>query len=113
MVGGYLGVDVFFVISGFLITALLLAEHRESGGIRLGEFWRRRARRLLPALVLLVLVSCAVALLVGGDPLLGLGRQVIGAATFSSNWLFIADGASYFTATAPELFRNLWSLAVE
>ncbi|MEO7348947.1 MAG: acyltransferase family protein [Terrimesophilobacter sp.] len=113
MPGGYLGVDIFFVISGFLITALLIRERDKTGRIRLLEFWRRRARRLLPALVLLVLVSCSVALLAGGNVLIGLGRQVLGAATFSSNWLSIAAGSSYFSESNPELFRNLWSLAVE
>lgn len=111
--GGYLGVDIFFVISGFLITALLVRERDKTGTIRFREFWRRRARRLLPALVLLVLVSCSVALLAGGNVLIGLGRQVLGAATFSSNWLSIAEGSSYFSEANPELFRNLWSLAVE
>jgi peptidoglycan/LPS O-acetylase OafA/YrhL len=112
-VGGYLGVDVFFVISGFLITALLLRERAETGGIRLGAFWLRRARRLLPALGLLLLVCCAAALPLGGDRLLNLPRQVLGALSFSSNWLSVAAGASYYDASAPELFRNLWSLAVE
>lgn len=113
MPGGYLGVDIFFVISGFLITALLLRERDKHGRIRLLNFWRRRARRLLPAIGLLVLVSCSAALLAGGNVLVGLGRQVLGAATFSSNWLSIAGGSSYFAESNPELFRNLWSLAVE
>ncbi len=111
--GGYLGVDLFFVISGFLITALLLREHDKLGRIRLVDFWRRRARRLLPALGVLLLACCSAALLLGGNVLVGLGRQVLGAATFSSNWLSIAGGHSYFTESNPELFRNLWSLAVE
>ncbi|MBB5632898.1 peptidoglycan/LPS O-acetylase OafA/YrhL [Cryobacterium mesophilum] len=111
--GGYLGVDIFFVISGFLITALLIREHDKNGRIRLADFWRRRARRLLPALVVLVLACCSLALVAGGNVLVGLGRQVLGAATFSSNWLSIASGSSYFTEANPELFRNLWSLAVE
>ncbi|WP_181408991.1 acyltransferase family protein [Schumannella soli] len=111
--GGFLGVDVFFVISGFLITTLLLREHVRTGRIRLGAFWLRRARRLLPALVLLLLVCGAAAAAVGGDTLLHLGSQLLGAATFSSNWIFIAQGSSYFDAATPELFRNLWSLAVE
>lgn len=111
--GGYLGVDIFFVLSGFLITALLVREHEKNGRIRLLDFWRRRARRLLPAIGLLVLVCCSVALVVGGNVLLDLGRQVLGAATFSSNWLSIVEGSSYFTESNPELFRNLWSLAVE
>ncbi|MCU1581162.1 MAG: acetyltransferase [Microbacteriaceae bacterium] len=112
-VGGYLGVDIFFVLSGFLITGLLLRERAASGGIRLGRFWLRRARRLIPAIVALLLVCCTAAWIVGGDVLVELGRQVLGAATFSSNWLAIANDRSYFEATAPELLRNLWSLAVE
>ena len=113
MVGGYLGVDIFFVVSGFIITRLLLIEHVSTGGIRLRDFWRRRARRLLPALVVLLLVCSSAALLVGGDVLVGLGAQLLTALTFSSNWYFIASGSDYFASTAPELFRNLWSLAVE
>lgn len=113
LVGGYLGVDIFFVVSGFLITTLLLREREATGRISLRAFWARRARRLLPALAALLLVCCGAALLVGGDVLVGLGAQVLGAVTFSSNWLFIAAGSSYFDETVPELFRNLWSLAVE
>ncbi|MFM9876908.1 MAG: acyltransferase family protein [Rhodoglobus sp.] len=111
--GGYLGVDVFFVISGFLITSLLLGERARTGGVAVSRFWLRRARRLLPALTLVVLVCGAAAALIGGDVLVHLGSQVLGAATFSSNWLSIAQGVSYFDGTSPELFRNLWSLAVE
>src|SRR6476620_7769429 len=85
--GGFIGVDVFLVVSGYLITALLLAEHSRSGRIALGRFWRRRARRLLPALAAVVGVSVTVAALVGGDVLVGIGWQLFGAATFSSNWL--------------------------
>src|SRR5690554_2102971 len=113
MPGGFLGVDIFFVISGFLITSLLLSEHAGSGRIRLGHFWRRRARRLLPALGVLLLVCCTAAWLIGDDLLVGLGQQVLGATTFSSNWLSIAAGRSYFDETTPELLRNLWSFAVE
>ena len=113
LIGGYLGVDIFFVVSGFLITTLLLRERGATGRISLRGFWIRRARRLLPALGLLLLACCTAALFIGGDALVGLGTQVVGAVTFSSNWLFIADGSSYFGETVPELFRNLWSLAVE
>jgi peptidoglycan/LPS O-acetylase OafA/YrhL len=113
LVGGYLGVDIFFVVSGFLITTLLLREREATGRISLRGFWVRRARRLLPALVVLLLACGAAALFVGGDVLVGLGLQIVGAVTFSSNWLFIAAGSSYFDETVPELFRNLWSLAVE
>ena len=112
-IGGYLGVDLFFVVSGYLITTLLLRERNETGRIRLSTFWVRRARRLLPALVVLVLVCCTAAWAIGGDVLVGLGLQVLGAATFSSNWLLLAAGSSYFGDSLPELFRNLWSLAAE
>lgn len=113
MPGGFLGVDIFFVVSGFLITSLLLREKADTGRIALGAFWRRRARRLLPALGLLLITCCTAALAVGGDVLVRLSTQVLGAITFSSNWLFIAGGSSYFDESTPELFRNLWSLAVE
>jgi peptidoglycan/LPS O-acetylase OafA/YrhL len=111
--GGGLGVDMFFVISGFLITGLLFHERAETGRIRLRSFWARRARRLLPALVIVVLTCCTAALFLGNDLLVGIGRQVLGAFTFSSNWLAIASGTSYFAQSTPELLRNLWSLAVE
>lgn len=111
--GGFVGVDVFFVISGFLITSLLLREHTRTGTIALVPFWRRRARRLLPALAVVVTVCASLAWLVGGDVLERLGLQVLGAATFSYNWFGIAAGSQYFAASAPELFRNVWSLAVE
>jgi peptidoglycan/LPS O-acetylase OafA/YrhL len=111
--GGFIGVDVFFVISGFLITSLLLREHDTTGRIRLARFWQRRARRLLPALALVVALCSTLAWLVGGDVLVRLGTQVVGAATFSYNWVSIAGGGGYFAAATPELFRNVWSLAVE
>jgi peptidoglycan/LPS O-acetylase OafA/YrhL len=111
--GGFVGVDVFFVISGFLITSLLLREHTRTGTIALVPFWQRRARRLLPALAVVVTVCASLAWLVGGDVLERLGLQVLGAATFSYNWFGIAAGSQYFAASTPELFRNVWSLAVE
>lgn len=111
--GGFIGVDVFFVISGFLITTLLVGEWAQSGRINLRRFWQRRVRRLVPALITAVLLCCSAAWIIGGDVLVGIGRQVLGAATFSSNWLSIGAHASYFGTTSIELFRNVWSLAVE
>ncbi len=113
MRGGFVGVDVFFVISGFLITSLLLREHDETGRVALGAFWRRRARRLLPALLLVLTVCASAAWLIGGDVLVGLGRQLFGALVFGYNWTAVVDGADYFGSGGGELFRNLWSLAVE
>lgn len=111
--GGMIGVDIFFVISGFLITSLLLREGALTGKIALGNFWLRRARRLLPAIILLILVMGPVSLLIGGDIQVNLSRQLTGAATFSSNWISIFAGNDYFAQTSPELFTNFWSLAVE
>jgi peptidoglycan/LPS O-acetylase OafA/YrhL len=111
--GGFLGVDVFFVVSGFLITTLLVREHQRTGRIALSTFWVRRARRLLPALVLCVVVSVLMARLVSQDLLVSIERQVVGALTFSTNWVEITAGSSYFDQTAPQLFMNFWSLAVE
>lgn len=111
--GGFLGVDVFLVISGFLITSLLLREHDATGRIDLVGFWRRRARRLLPAVALVVLVSTTLALAVSRDLLVGIAAQIVGAVFFVSNWVFVAGGTDYFESEAPELFRNFWSLALE
>ena len=111
--GGFLGVDMFLVVSGYLITALLIAEHRAQGRIGLRRFWGRRARRLLPALMVVMGLTSAAALLIGGDVLVGIGWQLAGALTFSSNWVAIAQGSSYLDQTSPELFRHAWSLAVE
>lgn len=111
--GGMIGVDIFFVISGYLITALLLREGAYTGKMDIVSFWVRRLRRLVPAFALLTLVVGSLALLVGGDAQVGLGRQILGAFTYSSNWLLIWAGNDYFTQTSPELMTNFWSLAVE
>jgi peptidoglycan/LPS O-acetylase OafA/YrhL len=111
--GGFLGVDVFFVVSGFLITTLLVRERVAGGRIDLPGFWSRRARRLLPALVVCVPAAVLLARLSEGDLLVGIERQVLGAFTFTSNWLEIGAGTDYFAATSPQLLMNLWSLAVE
>ena len=111
--GGFLGVDIFFVISGFLITTLLVRERERDGSIDLRGFWTRRARRLLPALLVVVPACILIARTVETDLLVGIRRQALGALTFSTNWLEIAGGSNYFAATSPQLFMNFWSLAVE
>jgi peptidoglycan/LPS O-acetylase OafA/YrhL len=113
--GGFLGVDVFFVLSGYLITELLLAEHEASGRVRLGRFWARRARRLLPAL-LLVVAACALEV-ARNEPLLGLGPRrsdMLATLAYYANWHFIATDQSYFAAyTGASPLRHMWSLAIE
>jgi peptidoglycan/LPS O-acetylase OafA/YrhL len=111
--GGFLGVDVFFVISGFLITTILMREWNAAGRVFLLDFWVRRARRLLPALVLVVVTSVAAAWVVSDDLLVNIQRQVIGALTFSTNWVEIVAGSDYFADSSRSLFVTFWSLAVE
>ncbi|GAA3930975.1 acyltransferase family protein [Microbacterium soli] len=113
LAGGFVGVDVFFVVSGFLITSLMLRPSTLPLRHRLVDFWRRRARRLLPAVAVMLTVCATVAWAIGGDVLVGIGRQLLGASTFSYNWVALAGGSDYFSGTEPELFRNMWSLAVE
>jgi peptidoglycan/LPS O-acetylase OafA/YrhL len=112
--GGLLGVGVFFTLSGYLITDLLLGHWNRHGDLGLALFWLRRARRLLPALFLmLAAVSVWVAL---GDAaqLAALRRQVIAAALYFGNWSTIAQHGSYFARFAPPLpLDHLWSLAIE
>ena len=112
--GGYLGVDIFFVLSGYLITDLLVAQRARRGRLDLRGFWTRRARRLLPALaVLLVTVTAAVAVIEPGQ--LGALRPALGAAaTYSSNWYQALHHVSYFATFGPPApLQHLWSLAIE
>jgi len=112
--GGFLGVDVFFVISGYLITDLLLAERRRRGAIDLKQFWIRRARRLLPALAVMLVVVSAGAVVFDRQQLGGLRGDLLAAATYTSNWHQIHAHSSYFAAFGPQpLLVHLWSLAVE
>jgi peptidoglycan/LPS O-acetylase OafA/YrhL len=112
--GGFLGVEVFLAISGYLITSLLILERVRTGTIDLKEFWTRRARRLLPALGVLLFLVTSSALLFARDALFRLNQDVLGALTYSTNWVMIFRQESYFEAFArPPLLRHLWSLAVE
>jgi peptidoglycan/LPS O-acetylase OafA/YrhL len=111
--GGFMGVEVFFVISGYLITALLLREHRHSGTISLREFWVRRARRLLPALFVLLAVGIVYTVVWRRDLLGTLKGDVVAALTYTSNWWQMAADRSYVAEGTPELLKHLWSLAIE
>lgn len=114
MPGGFLGVEVFFVISGFLITSLLLGEHAAHGRIDLRRFWLRRARRLLPALFLVIATVLAVGVLFLPNEVARLRAEGLAAAGYVLNWREIVAEVSYFeTIGRPSLLRHLWSLSVE
>jgi peptidoglycan/LPS O-acetylase OafA/YrhL/SAM-dependent methyltransferase len=113
--GGFLGVDAFFVLSGFLITSLLLGERHRRGRIALGSFWGRRARRLLPALgVLLVAVGVYAYFFASATEGQHLGGDIAATAGYIANWHLIFGGVGYFEQFAsPSLLQHAWSLAVE
>jgi len=112
--GGFLGVDVFFVLSGFLITSLLLNEVLKTGRIDRADFYVRRIRRLVPALVLVLLVMIVVTGLWVPDAAFGVRRDLPWALTFVLNWSYLFFEQSYFINIArPPLLQHLWSLAIE
>jgi len=112
--GGFIGVDVFFVISGFLITALLLEEWRREATLEVWRFWGRRARRLLPALFTLLVAVWVVVPFLASEQAGRLRSDVWAALTYVSNWKLIFEHQSYFqSAGRPPLLQHLWSLAVE
>jgi len=111
--GGFLGVDVFFVLSGFLVATLVLEEVETTGRFRTGRFLARRVRRLVPALLVL-LAAVAGAGLVARDALASLRGDLVAALTYTSNWWQVVADRSYFALTGrPPLLQHLWSLAVE
>src|SRR5882757_2229406 len=112
--GGFLGVDVFFVLSGFLITGLLVGEHSSSGRIGLKRFYARRARRLLPALFTVLAGVCLYVVLALPHEAAAYRGDAAAALGYVTNWWLILRGQSYFGGTGrPSLLINLWSLAVE
>jgi peptidoglycan/LPS O-acetylase OafA/YrhL/lysophospholipase L1-like esterase len=112
--GGLLGVGVFFTLSGYLITDLLLGQREATGRLQLGDFWLRRARRLLPALFLMLAVVVAWVTLLDRSLLPGLRGDVLAAVGYVSNWWNIVREASYFARFGPPPpLDHLWSLAVE
>jgi len=111
---GFLGVDVFFVLSGFLITSLLLAEMRSTGRIAVGSFWARRVRRLMPALAMLLLVVAVVtAHTATFSERTTMRGDMLATTTYVANWHLI-ETSSYFEDTGtPDALQHTWSLAIE
>ena len=113
--GGFVGVDVFFVISGYLITGLLLREHRRSGHISFGGFYARRIKRIVPAAVLVLGVTVFVSwLLLGWSRTESTADDAVWSALFAGNWRFLLEGTNYF-ALGQQLspLQHYWSLGVE
>ena len=111
--GGYLGVEVFFVISGYLITLLLVAESERTGAIELRQFWVRRARRLLPALFTMLVLLVFWTTFFERDALGKLRGDVVAGVVYGSNWFQVWTGAGYTAVNDFAPLRHLWSLAVE
>jgi len=112
--GGYLGVETFFVISGYLITSLLINEWNSSGSINLLRFWLKRARRLLPALWLLIVTLAITIPVLARDGISTFLKDIPPALFYYTNWAYIFRNTSYFeTFGRPPLLKHLWSLAIE
>ncbi|OIJ28509.1 hypothetical protein UG56_001640 [Nocardioides luteus] len=111
--GGFLGVDLFFVLSGYLITRGLAQRIASGKGLGLARFWWRRTLRLLPALGMMLVVVAAATGIVGGPAAVRLRPQLMAALTYTSNWYQAGAGLSYFERTEPPVLQHLWSLAVE
>lgn len=112
--GGFLGVDVFFVLSGFLITSLILEEYDRAGRIDFSRFYLGRARRLLPALVLLLAVVAVAAAFIYRDAAAQVRSDAVASIFYVNNWWYIFNDQSYFEFIGrPPLLKHLWSLAVE
>jgi peptidoglycan/LPS O-acetylase OafA/YrhL len=113
--GGFLGVEAFFVLSGYLITSLLLAEWEKDGTVHLGNFWARRARRLLPALFCLVVVTSIYEIVAGpGHAVPDFGADALATLLYIGNWHQIWTGNGYFAQAAlVSPLQHTWSLAIE
>jgi peptidoglycan/LPS O-acetylase OafA/YrhL len=112
--GGLLGVDLFFVVSGYLITSLLIAEQQNAGRIALGAFYRRRGLRLLPALAVVLFVTAVALVSFWPGEIARFRGDLVASFGYVTNWWFILRHQSYFIASGrPSPFQHLWSLAVE
>ncbi|ELX9434698.1 acetyltransferase [Staphylococcus pseudintermedius] len=111
--GGFLGVDTFFVISGYLITSLLLTEYHNTGKIKLMSFWLRRVKRLIPAVLFLVMDVIVLSLIFMPTEIQKVRADSIAAIFYVSNWWYIMQNVDYFEQFAVQPLKHLWSLAIE
>ncbi|HBJ9582422.1 TPA: acetyltransferase [Staphylococcus pseudintermedius] len=111
--GGFLGVDTFFVISGYLITSLLLTEYHNTGKIELMSFWLRRVKRLIPAVLFLVMGVIVLSLIFMPTEIQKVRADSNAAIFYVSNWWYIMQNVDYFEQFAVQPLKHLWSLAIE
>ena len=111
--GGFVGVDLFFTFSGYLMTANLIDEYARNESIDLGAFFRKRFYRIFPPLVLMILTATPLALLIRNDFLANIGNQITTTLGFVTNYFEILSGGSYENQFTPHLFVHTWTLAVE
>ncbi|MBK3914615.1 acyltransferase family protein [Listeria ivanovii] len=112
--GGFIGVDIFFVLSGYLITNILLTQWEKTQTLQLKQFWLRRFRRLIPAVYIMIVVVVIYSVLFHPEILKNLRGDAIASFFYVSNWWFIFHNVSYFDSFGlPSPLKNLWSLAIE
>ncbi|GHV41874.1 hypothetical protein FACS189490_09640 [Clostridia bacterium] len=111
--GGFLGVDVFFTLSGYLITGLIIREVRKNGDFHLFRFYKRRFTRIFVPLFLVIAFTLPFTLMISSDFLVGIGKQSAAALGFVTNYFEIATGGNYEAQLLPHLFIHTWSLSVE
>jgi peptidoglycan/LPS O-acetylase OafA/YrhL len=111
--GGFIGVDIFFVVSGYLITSLLLRETEAKDRVNLPGFLRRRFRRLFPAILTMLLTTLPLSLLISPDFRVDAGRQAAAVLSWTTNWYEILTGQSYEAQLLPHLYIHTWTLSVE
>ena len=110
--GGFIGVDIFFTFSGYLITALIMNDVCETGRFALLRFYKRRIKRIMIPLFLSIVFTLPLALLISPDFTVGISKQVASTLSFTSNWYNISIGSSYEAQFLPQLYMHTWSLSV-
>ena len=109
---GFVGVDIFFTFSGFLVTALFIDQIRKKGGFELLSFYNRRLQRIAIPLVFSVILTLPIALLISPDFTVGISRHVAATLSFMTNWHSIITGSSYEAQLLPQMYIHTWSLAI-
>lgn len=110
---GFLGVDIFFTLSGYLITAIIIDELRKKNGFDLLGFFKRRVHRIVLPLVVSIIFTLPFLLLISPDFSVGIDKQVAAALAFATNWVQILTGGSYEAKLLPDVYIHTWSLAIE